>query len=96
MPSEAGEEFIDVPRPIGIFLESAYFILLALGFLASILTVCCLLWNVFGTRFLHVSRSSPTEPTSDMERYRDEGLCEEYVGLEFEDDTVEEYMRRPY
>ena len=96
MPSDLGEEFVDVPRPIAILLLSAYFVLLALGFLASILTAGCVLWYCFSTRIVHFSRLSSMEPTSDIEGQKDEDLCEDSVGLEFADDTDEEYMRRPY
>lgn len=37
-----------------------------------------------------------TQTNSDQIRYMDEESCEERAGLEFENDTEEEYMRRPY
>ena len=89
-------EFVDIPRPVAILLESAYVILLALGFLASVCTAGCLLWRFLGNG-RPVSPCFPSAYTSaDQKNYEDEGPCEERAELEFEDDTAEEYMRRPY
>ena len=95
MPSEITGVFVDVPRPVAILLESAYVILLALGFLASVSTAGCLLWKFLGIG-CPMSTFLATRTTSDEIRYEDEESCEERAGLEFEDDTEEEYMRRPY
>ena len=96
MSSEVIGEFVEVPRPVAIFLESVYVILLALGFLASILTASCLLWRFLGNGRPMSSFFLPVQENSESERYKDEESCEEQASLEFEDDTDEEYMRRPY
>ena len=96
MSSEITGAFVDVPRPVAIFLETAYVILLGLGILASASTAGCLLWNYLGIGCPMCTSFFATHTTSDEMRYIDEESCEERGGLEFEDDTEEEYMRRPY
>ena len=95
MASEVTGVFVDVPRPIAIFLESTYVILLGLGMLASVSTAACLIWNYLGIR-CPMSTFLATRTTSNEIRYKDEESCEERAGLEFGDDMDEEYMRRPY
>ena len=96
MSSKVIGEFVEAPRPVAILLEIVYVVLLALGFLASILTAACLLWQFLGN-------GRPMSPSflsvlanSEREGYGDEESREERAGLEFEDDTDEDYMRRPY
>lgn len=96
MPSEVAGEFVDVPRPVAILLESAYVVLLALGFLASIFTAACLLWQFLGNGRPLAPSFLFARASSEEERYKDGESCEERAGLEVGDDTDEEYMRRPY
>ena len=96
MSSEITGVFVDVPRPIAILLESTYVILLGLGILASLSTAGCLLWHYLGIGCPMSTTFFATRTTSDEIRYRDEESGEGRAGLEFECDTVEEYMRRPY
>ena len=96
MPTETVGEVPDVPRPVVVFLEAAYIILLTLGILASVSTVCCLLWRFFGNRSRKAPSVTSQEASSDKETQRDEDSDEECAGLEFWNDTDEEYMRRPY
>ena len=95
MPSKTTGVLVNVPRPVAVFLETAYVILLGLGILASVSTAGCLLWNYLGIGW-PMSTSFGPRTTSDEIRYKDEESGEERIGLEFEDDTEEEYMRRPY
>ena len=94
MSSEITGVLADVPRPIAILLESAYVILLGLGILASVSTAGCLLWNYLGIGCPMCTSAMRT--TSDEIRDKDEESGEGRAGLGFEDDTEEEYMRRPY
>ena len=96
MPSETTGVLVNVPRPVVVLLESAYVILLGLGILASVSTAGCLLWNYLGIACPIFTPFFVTRTTSDEIRYKDEESGEERIGLEFEDDTEEEYMRRPY
>ena len=96
MPDRIVDDFVEVPGPVAVLLEFAYFILLAFGSIASIGTIC-----YFFSEFLDNMRSSSPaiismETTSDEEAQEDEGPDEECVSMEFENDTDEEYMRRPY
>ena len=96
MSSETTGIFVDVPRPIAILLESTYVILLGLGILASLSTAGCLIWHYLDIE-CPMSTSFFAAPTPSLEiRYKDEESGQERAGLEFEDDTDEEYMRRPY
>ena len=96
MSSEMTGVLVDVPRPIGILLESAYVILLGLGILASVSTAGCLLWSYLGIGCPMSTSFFAMHTTSDEIRYKDEESGEGRAGLGFEDDTDEEYMRRPY
>ena len=96
MPREIVGEFLDVPRPVAVFLDATYFTLLAFGFLASMCTSCCLVWRYYNNRCPIFPSIFSTEVTSDKERQKAEEPCEGFVGLEFGNDTEEEYMRRPY
>ena len=96
MPNAVAGEFVDVPRPVAVFLEATYFTLLAFGFLASVCSTCCLLWRFFGNGRTIFPFDFSTEETYDREAPKNEEPCEECVGLEFGNDTDEEYMRRPY
>lgn len=96
MSNETTGVFVDVPRPIAILLESAYVILLGLSILASLSTAGCLLWHYLDIGCPISTSFLETRTTSDEIRYKDEESGEARGGLEFEDDTDEEYMRRPY
>ena len=96
MPNEVVGEVVDVPRPVAVFLEATYFTLLAFGFLTSVWTICCLLWRFFGNGRPIFPSVFSTEETYDREPQKKEQPSEECVGLEFGNDTDEEYMRRPY
>lgn len=92
MPSEIIGEYVEVPRPVAILLVVTYFVLLTVGILASLFTIACYIDN------WHSRSSSPlaSEASSDTNVYGDEESREGCAPLEFEDDTDEEYMRRPY
>ncbi len=96
MSSEVIGDFVEVPRPVAIILETAYVVLLAFGFLASISTAGCLLWKFLGNGRPMFPSFSSMRASSDGRRYNDEESHEERAGLEFEDDTDGEYIRRPY
>ena len=96
MSSEVISDFVDVPRPVAIVLETAYVVLLAFGFLASIFTAGCLLWRFLGNGRPMFPSFFSIQADSDRRRYNDEESHEGCAGLDFEDDTDEEYMRRPY
>ena len=96
MPSEVIGEFVDVSRPVAVLLESFYIVLLTFSFLASVITSLCLLWNRLGNGRPMPQSLLPMQADPDDEMYKDEELYEERADLEFENDTDEEYMRRPY
>lgn len=96
MPSEVIADFVDVPRPIAILLKSAYYVLLTLGLLASMITAGCLLWRFLGIGRRIAPSFSSVRADSYMRRHRDEESGNECAGLGFGNDTDEEYMRRPY
>ena len=95
MSNEVIGDFVDVPRPVAILLQTAYVVLLAVGFLASILTISFLLWQSLGNERPMSPSFFSIQADSDR-RYDDEESREERADLEFEDDTDEEYIRRPY
>lgn len=96
MQSEVTSEFVEVPRPIAILLETAYIVLLAIGSLASIITTGCLLWKFLGNGCSISPSFLSAQVISDTKKHKDEESGEECPGLEFENDTDEEYLRRPY
>lgn len=96
MQGDVTGEFVKVSRPVAILLETAYVVLLAIGFLASFLTAGCLLWKFLGNGRPMSPSFLYAQANSDTTKYKDEESGEERAGLEFEDDTDEEYMRRPY
>ncbi len=96
MSNEVIGDCVDVPRPVAIILETAYVVLLAFGFLASIFTAGCLLYKFLGNGRPMFPSFFSLQTNSDRRRYNDEESHEERAGLDFEDDTDEEYMRRPY
>lgn len=96
MPSEVIGEVVEVPRPVAILLEFAYFVLLAVGILAPLFTIGYLLWQCIENWHSTSSSSLPAQANSDTNIYGDEESGEGCTPLEFEDDTDEEYMRRPY
>ena len=93
MPSQLLNPVVDIPRPIALLLGSTYLLLLALNLLVSLCFAGCLILRFLTNRgplspcFL-AARTSPVG-----RRY---GACEERADVGFEDDTDEEYMRRPY
>lgn len=95
MPTQVIGKPVEVPLPFAILMEFAYFVLIALGVLGSSITAGCLIWKFLGGGRL-ISSSTFVQKASDIESYEDEMSCEDYTGLEFENDTDEEYMRRPY
>ena len=96
MQSEVTGEFAEVPRPVAILLETGYVVLLAIGVLAFALTAGYLLSKFLGTGHPINSFFLSTQVVSDTKDTEHEESGEERPGLEFEDDTDEEYMRRPY
>ena len=96
MPSQVFGELVDVPHPVAILLESAFIVLLALSLLASICSAGCLLWRWLGDGHPLSPLFSSAHASSGKQRHMDEESCAERADLGFEDDTEEEYMRRPY
>ena len=110
MPGEVFVENVDVPHPIAVLLEFVYFVLLSLGFVGTIFTAGCLLWNVLGNGRPMSPALFSAQANTDKQKYKDEESGEGRVDLvfsvdvdlvfsvdlEFEDDTDEEYMRRLY
>lgn len=45
MPSIESSEAVEVPRPVALYLEYSYFILLTLGFTASFFSAIYILWK---------------------------------------------------
>lgn len=93
MPTRVPEEVVDVPRPVGVFLEAVYIILIAVGILCSFVTACCFLWKFFDDRLSRTSSTVSTEATSDKETQIDEDPCEESDGSVYFEDTDEDYIR---
>ena len=96
MPSEVIGEFVEVPRSVAILLEFAYSVLLAVGILASLFLIGCLLRQCIENWHSTSSYSLAAQANPDTNIYGDEESGEACAPLEFEDDTDEEYMRRPY
>lgn len=96
MASEVSGDVVDVPRPVAILLEAAYIVLFAFGFLACVCTAGCLLWKFLGNGRPMFPSFLSAQAESDKGGCADEESGGERAGLEFEDDTDEEYMRRPY
>lgn len=96
MSSEVVGEAVDVPRPVAIILQLSYIFLLALGMMATILTFLFMLGQYIDRRLSMSSSSLFARASSDTDICRDEDSGEECTGLEFGDDTDEEYLRRPY
>ena len=96
MPGEVVGESVEALDLVAVLALSAYFILLACSSIACFCTVCYVFWKYFGDRHSSSPAITSMDTTSDEVAPEDEGPDEEYVNMEFADDTDEEYMRRPY
>ena len=95
MSTEVGGNVANVPRPVAIFLEAAYIILLTIGIICTFITACHWLWKTFGHRLPMNPFSGPKEAASDKGTQSDDDSCDESAGLENFEDSDEEYIRGP-
>lgn len=96
MPSDTIGDPLDLPRPVSLFLMSAYYILLTFGCLACTITAACLLWHRLGIGRRIARLFAPVRGVdADERRCQDEESGEGSLDESYVESDDDEYMRWP-